>query len=312
MISAPDLVHYVCIARGTTVLAEFNSKDEKLGSIAGKCLEKTPSFHSIFTHTVRSQTYTFLIDDPLIYFAIFDEKLEKCEGLGFLKSAKQTFDKFFQGDLGKKRLDRVSAHCFQGEFNPVFHRLLGPGPESEPAVPICERFDQSDSLYSGSGHLGGPNGDSSMNLKKKKKNRMFVNFKIGSGDMKGRGGIEKKVDVGAEDDDRDGILLSREFSAVMHKNEMYSCQLMGNHNHQKAKKVWKKQAWIVLSLDFYLAVLPWLFASVLLVSNAKLFLYRGVIEIMNSNLMLRRMNESAAFLFVRNDEILNGYDGITA
>ncbi|CAI9768154.1 unnamed protein product [Fraxinus pennsylvanica] len=252
MVSAPDLVHYVCIARGTTVLAEFNSKDEKLGSIAGKCLEKTPPFHSIFTHTVRSRTYTFLIDDPFVYFAIFDERLEKFEGLGFLRSAKETFHKFFQGDLGKKRLDRVSSHCFQGEFNPIFHRLLGPGPE--PEVPRGERFDESGSLCSGSGHLGRPNGDSSMNLKKKN-NRLFGDFKIGSGGMKGRGGVKKKVDIGAEDDDRDGIILSRELSMVMHKNGMYSGELMGNHNHQKAKKVWKKQVWIVLSLDLFVCTI---------------------------------------------------------
>ncbi|KAL2542270.1 SNARE-like superfamily protein [Abeliophyllum distichum] len=251
MFPAPNLVHYACISRGTMVLAEFNSKDERLGSIAGKCLEKTPPFHSTFSHTVRSQTYTFLIDDPFVYFAIFDEKLEKFEGLGFLRSVKEAFDKFFQGDLGKKRLERVTSHCFQGELNPVFHRLLGPGPELE--VPRGERLDQSSSLYSGSGHLGRPNGDSSMNLKKK--NRFFGDFKIGSGGIKGKGGVENKVDIAGEDNDRGGILLSREFSVAMHKNGMYSGELMGSNNHHKAKKVWKKQVWIVLSLDFFVCTI---------------------------------------------------------
>ncbi|CAI9775073.1 unnamed protein product [Fraxinus pennsylvanica] len=239
MFPAPDLVHYACIARGITVLAEFNSKGEKLRSIAEKCLEKTPPFHSTFSHTVPSQTYTFLIDDQFVYFAIFDEKLDKFEGLGFLRSVKNAFDKFFQVDLGKKRLERVSSHCFQGEFNPVFHRLLGqgpgPGPEPEPEVPRGERLDQSGSLYSESGYLGMPNGDPSMNLKKKM-NRLFGDFKIGSGGLKGKGGVEKKVDIGGEDDDRGGILLSREYSVAMHKNGMYSGELMGNHNHNKAKK----------------------------------------------------------------------------
>ncbi|CAA3010568.1 phytolongin -like [Olea europaea subsp. europaea] len=252
MFPASDLVHYVCIARDTTVLAEFNSKDEKLGSIAEKCLEKKPPFHSTFSHTVRFQTYAFLIDDPFVYFAIFDEKLEKFEGLGFLRSVKKAFDKIFQVDLGKKKLERLSSHCFQGEFNPVFHRLLGQGPgtEPEPEVRRGERLDQSGSFYSGSGYLGMRKEDSLMNLKKKM-NRLFGDFKIGSGSMKGKGDVEKKVDIGGEDDDRGGILLSREFSVAMHKNGMYSGELMGNHNHHKAKKVWKKQVWIVLSLDLF-------------------------------------------------------------
>ncbi|KAL0403238.1 UNVERIFIED_CONTAM: Phytolongin Phyl2.2 [Sesamum radiatum] len=85
MITDPELIHYACIAKGTTVLAEFNSKDAALGEIAAKCLEVTPPFHAIFTHTVRSRTYTFLIEDPFVFFAIFDEKMEtrRVAGIGF-------------------------------------------------------------------------------------------------------------------------------------------------------------------------------------------------------------------------------------
>ncbi|KAL2458977.1 WUSCHEL-related homeobox 4 [Forsythia ovata] len=38
------------------MLVEFNSKDDRLGSIAGKCLEKTPQFHSTFYNT-RVETH---------------------------------------------------------------------------------------------------------------------------------------------------------------------------------------------------------------------------------------------------------------
>ncbi|KAL0340966.1 UNVERIFIED_CONTAM: Phytolongin Phyl2.2 [Sesamum radiatum] len=91
MITDPDLIHYACIAKGTTVLAEFNSKDAALGEIAAKCLEVTPPFHAMFTHTVRSRTYTFLIEDPFVFFAIFDEKMETAERLAFLKSVRDAF-----------------------------------------------------------------------------------------------------------------------------------------------------------------------------------------------------------------------------
>ncbi|KAL2550780.1 SNARE-like superfamily protein [Forsythia ovata] len=249
MVPDPDLVHYACIAKGTTVLAEFNSRDESLSSIAAKCLEKTPRLHSTFTHTVRAQTYTFLIDDPFAYFAIFDQSMENLEGLAFLKSVKEAFDVVFNGDLGKKKLERLTSHCFQGEFNPVFHQLAGPGPEMDsPGSPVGRRLVESGVLYSDSGPLRGrSNGDSGKSLNKK---RLFGEFKMGGIGVKGRRDGDKKVNY--DEDGGDGIGLSREFSLVMHKNGSYSGELMGHH---KAKKVWKKQVWVVLSLDLFICAI---------------------------------------------------------
>ncbi|KAL6581561.1 hypothetical protein OROMI_007484 [Orobanche minor] len=123
MISDPDLIHYTCIAKGTIVLAEFNSKNAALGAIAAKCLDNTPPFHARFTHTVGSRTYSFLIDENFAYFAIFDEKLNKPEGFAFLESVKHAFAGVSKG--GGRSLQNLSSHCFQGEMRPVFRELLG-------------------------------------------------------------------------------------------------------------------------------------------------------------------------------------------
>ncbi|CAI9771999.1 unnamed protein product [Fraxinus pennsylvanica] len=249
MVPDPDLVHYACIAKGTTVLAEFNSRDESLGSIAAKCLEKTPPFHSTFTHTVRRQTYTFLIHDPFAYFAIFDENMENFEGLAFLRSVKEAFDVVYSGDLGKRKLERLTSHCFQGEFSPVFHQLVGPGPEMDsPGSPVGRRLVQSGVLCSDSGSLRGrSNGDFGK--------RLFGEFKTGGGrGVKGRRHFEKKLNKDDDDDHEggEGIGLSREYSIVMQKNGLYSGELMGQH---KAKTVWKKQVWVILSLDLFICAI---------------------------------------------------------
>nr|GLL42352.1 phytolongin Phyl2.1 [Ipomoea trifida] len=50
-----SFVHYACVAKDNVVLAKFNSEDAHLGALAMRCLEKTPEFHSMFTHTVRQR-----------------------------------------------------------------------------------------------------------------------------------------------------------------------------------------------------------------------------------------------------------------
>ncbi|KAI3818054.1 hypothetical protein L1987_11856 [Smallanthus sonchifolius] len=115
----PNPIFYACIAKDTAILAEFNSKDAHLSDLAKKCLEKTPAFHSVFSHTVHGKTYMFFIHDPFVYFGIFDEPLEKHNCLLFLKSVKDEFTSMV-GTMSH----RLSSHCFQGEFSSVFHRLV--------------------------------------------------------------------------------------------------------------------------------------------------------------------------------------------
>ncbi|KZV31023.1 putative VAMP-like protein-like [Dorcoceras hygrometricum] len=253
MVLYPDVLHYACIAKGTTVLAEFNSKDEALGALAAKCLEKTPAFHSTFSHTVRSRTYAFLIDDPFIYFAIFDVKLENSEGFAFLKSVRGSFEDVFNRDSGKRRLEHLTSHCFQGEFNPVFHQLLGPalGTEMEGfGSPGWLTTNPNGMLWSGSRSIGRHNSDAAMRFKVIKQ-RWFGEFK-----EKGRINTEKRGEKRVcEENESPDLGAGREFSLVMHKNGVYSTELLGLHNHHKAKKVWTKQVWIVLSLDLIICTI---------------------------------------------------------
>ena len=225
MIWDPSLFHYACIAKGTTTLAEFNPKDAELGAIAAKCLEKTPPFHANFTHTVCSKTYTFLIEDPFVYFLISDEKLEKTEGLAFLKSVRDAFVEDFQG---QSKLENLSSHCFQGEFSPVFRQLLAPA--------LCI----IDGIGSPMGQRIGESGrDNGMN---KMKNR-FLEGVIG------RRNKERNIDHSGGN----GIGFSPEFSPIIHKNKgFYSREL---NDHQKVKKVWKRQMWTVLLLDLMACVI---------------------------------------------------------
>lgn len=240
MIPDPNLVYYACVAKGTIILAEINSKDADLGSLALKCLEKTPPLHRFFSHTIRNRTYTFLIENPFVLFAIFDEKVDKSDGLAFLKGVEDAFREVIERSSGKKRLDKLHSHCFQGELNPVFHQLL------DSAIDVDEGSNsprseldhgRSTSLDSVKGKKIGSMpllADAANSLKLKKK-RFFGQFKKRNNDM-----CEKRVDVSD-----DGIRLSRDFSVVMQKNGL----IHGEGGHQKAKKVWKKQVWVVLSLD---------------------------------------------------------------
>ncbi|KAL8050753.1 hypothetical protein ABFX02_06G101000 [Erythranthe guttata] len=243
----PDLIHYACIAKGTTVLAEFNSKDAALGAIAAKCLAETPPFHATFTHTVRSKTYTFLIDDPVVYFAIFDERLEKSEGLAFLKSVRDAFAGVSKGD---KSLESLSSHCYQGEFNPVFRQLLGSGRVHMDAIgsPRGQRLGENGVLQYGSGPLRGRPKPNSEKELKKMKSRLLGEFNFGR-----RNGVKKEEnDECSGGGNGSGSGSSGELSINNKSGVLYSGELLG---HQNAKKIWKKQVWFILSLDFVICVI---------------------------------------------------------
>ncbi|CAL5204064.1 unnamed protein product [Lathyrus oleraceus] len=93
MISNPDLIHYLCIAKSTTILAHHikDSKDSStIETLASKCLQHSPPNHSFFSHTVNNRTYTFIIQPPFVLFAIFDHNLLKSHALAFLNRIKSS------------------------------------------------------------------------------------------------------------------------------------------------------------------------------------------------------------------------------
>ncbi|CAA0830881.1 SNARE-like superfamily protein [Striga hermonthica] len=219
-----DLIHYACIAYGTTVLAEFNSKDAALGEIAAKCLDHTPRFHSLFTHTVRSRTYAFLIDGDFAYFAIFDDRLEKPDGFAFLTSVRRAFANVYKG---QNDFQKLSSHCYQGELSPVFRQLVGSCLDDGKGMgsPTGSWLSHSKDFQSMPSPIRGRPKPLWENGLKKTKNRGWETK-------------ENEEDIGnGRNTHRNGGLYSGEISS-----------------HQKAKKVWKKQVWVVLSLDLVICV----------------------------------------------------------
>ncbi|XVF53387.1 hypothetical protein PTKIN_Ptkin05aG0095300 [Pterospermum kingtungense] len=247
MISNPNLILYACIAKGPTILAEFSSKEAGIESLAQKCIEKTPPFHSMFSHTVSKRTYTFLIDDPFAFFLIYHEDLDKSESFWFLDRLKCAFEDFLLTGL-MVGTDNLAPNCLQSHFNPIFSKILGfelvtstsSSPSSSPT-----KESRNPSLDSSKGKrtvMASMLGEPIKGLKKKKRSGGLevngVEAKDGAGGGTGTGtGMENKVDV--SDDFRD-------FPASVQKGGGY---VVGGDRQQKAKQTWRKHVWVVLVLD---------------------------------------------------------------
>ncbi|GAA0170768.1 hypothetical protein LIER_24958 [Lithospermum erythrorhizon] len=268
MVYDPSLILYACIAKETIVLAEFNSKDHPdLGSIALQCLANTPSLHTIFSHTIRGKTYMFLIQEPFTYFVIYDEKLENPDGLSFLESIKEAFGNFANNGWSKKKLDRLGSHCFQGEFNPVFHQLLTVSGEFRQTnvrrvgmiLGPDERNSSMDST-SGRKRIGKvpllEGHEWTTMKKKKKKKRPFFKDLCGIGKVKDGG--ERKIDV-CDDDDSSLDFSTSPMDNNNHNISINQSGVIGSIDpvmfQRHAKKSWRKHVWIVLSLDFTICLI---------------------------------------------------------
>ncbi|KAF5743448.1 hypothetical protein HS088_TW08G00030 [Tripterygium wilfordii] len=235
MISNPSQIFYACIANGTTILADFTSAEPGIQDLALQCIEKTPPFHTMFSHTVHKRSYNFLIDDPFVYFAVYHKDLDKIDVYEFLTGLKSAFEEVNRGGSNKG----FSSHCFQSQFNPIFREILGLDLE------FLNQTTNSDSregrnwsldLTKGQGVVKAPLlGGSPRNILKKKK-RLF-------GDVKDVVAMENnKVDVGI---DGNGNVVFRDFSPPpAHRSGIHMAG-----DRQKAKQVWRKHVWVVLILD---------------------------------------------------------------
>ncbi|CAI0400410.1 unnamed protein product [Linum tenue] len=127
MISNPDLILYACIAKGSTILAEFASPTAEPGieEIAHKCIgiAPPPPHHTTFSQTAKKKTYTFLIDDPFVYFAVYHHDLAKLESSWFIDRVKISFLELIASN-SVRDLDNLAALCFQAEFSPQFREIL--------------------------------------------------------------------------------------------------------------------------------------------------------------------------------------------
>lgn len=237
MISNPDLIYYACIARNTTILAQF-SKEPDLEDLARQCIQRTPPYHSTFSHTVRKRTYTFLIDDPFVYFAIFDQNLDQSEGLWFLNRIKSGFE-------GGAGCEDYSFGCFQAEFDSILREIMEVDDlDMVNSTSTLSSVSQNPSLDSVRGQSFGFTPLLGVKpvkgLKKKKRLSGDTN-----GDLGKDSNLEDTVDVY---DDVNGV-NNRDFSSAMQKNvSPYTA------DRQRAKQVWRKHVWVVLLLDLFVCV----------------------------------------------------------
>ncbi|CAK7324189.1 unnamed protein product [Dovyalis caffra] len=240
MISNPNHVFYACIAKGPTVLAEFSSSKESGIEIIGqRCIEKTPPNHSMFSHTIGNKTYSFLIDDPFAYFAIFDEDLHKSESLWFLNRVKDGFGEFLVSKMVKDG-EKMGSFCFQGELRFMFRDILALDADLVNALTEESSNDSRNPSLDSTKGKGAvikpllPKPSKVLMMKKKKRSSGEANGDHHGGDLD-----NNKVNGAGENG-------SREFSvSMMQKSNGF---YLGD-GKQKAKQIWKKHVWVVLILD---------------------------------------------------------------
>lgn len=236
MISNPNFIYYACIARENTVLAQYGSREPKIEELAAKCLAKTPLHHSMFSHTVKKKTYTFVIHDPFVYFAIFDEELAKSEGFWFLNRIKSVFDELLEV-RSIMDSDDFTPLCFQPQFDPFFRETLAFDLDSDSVD--TQRDEDLDGRNPSMDSVQGKRSAMAPllampGLKKKKR----VNTEANEMDVK-NAATENKVDLC---DCIDGF--SRDFQFPMPNKSAIN-------DRQKAKQIWKKHVWVVLMLDVF-------------------------------------------------------------
>lgn len=231
IVSNPTLIFYACIAKGTTILAEFNGEQSPdLSPFAKKCIELTPPHHSMFSHTQRHKTYLFLVDDPFVYFAIFHDSLGKSEGLRFLNGVKLGFCELIKGGA----IRNFNHLGLQAQFDFILRGLLSDSESLTSPGSVVSSDSRNPSLDSTNGVFSAPLLSSpGKGLKKKK--RFFG--ETANGDCGKDGNFENKVDVGDE------------MNGYVPQNSPFSS------DRQKAKQVWKKQVWVVLLLDLFVCVI---------------------------------------------------------
>ncbi len=236
MISNPDLILYVCIAKGTTILSHY-TKELGLESLVLQCLEKTPPYHSMFSHTIRRRTYTFLIQDPFVYFAIFNEDMEQSQGVWFLNRVKCAFEEVMEAGA-LKDFDKFSSHCLQKVCDPIFREAMaldlrmGNSSWSDSKDSWNLSLDAGIGMKVAMAPLLGSKPNKGLKKKKKRASDGEVN-----GDSKDRS-LEKKVDVF---DDVNGVC----------KDLSLPVQKVFANDGQKVKQVWRKHVWVVLLLDLF-------------------------------------------------------------
>lgn len=262
--SDSELVHYACIAHqghhhddspDSTILAEFNSADSSLQDLAYQCLLQTPRHHSVFSHTSVNRTYTFLLNDPFVYFGIFDPNMPKHDQIQFLGRLKEALQYMIKGNKDHK----FTPYCFQGELHPIFHKLMSKSLDFDALhlIPNGVSSNNTPPPISGSSQgakiLTLPLLSSSKTTKGYKKKRFCGDGMSDSNEAL----VDGKVDLVGDNVAKD--VKSRD---IVCQNGL--CLIDGGSvvARQKAKKMWRRHVWIVLVLDMAVCLILfgiWLF-----------------------------------------------------
>ncbi|KAG6484027.1 phytolongin Phyl1.2-like [Zingiber officinale] len=126
---------YVCVAHGTTVLAELSrcAADAPLdgdenhhlpSQLADQCLAFAPRFHRQYSHTAGGRIYAFLMADPLVFFAIADDD----KPLAPLLLLERLRDSFSSSAVLHRRCSSLSEPLprlfLQEDFLPELRRMV--------------------------------------------------------------------------------------------------------------------------------------------------------------------------------------------
>uniref|UniRef100_A0A2P2IV43 Uncharacterized protein MANES_01G184100 n=1 Tax=Rhizophora mucronata TaxID=61149 RepID=A0A2P2IV43_RHIMU len=259
MIANPNLIFYACIARGPIILAEISSsKEPGIEVIAQRCIRITPSHHSLFSHTAHKRTYTYLINDPFAYFAIFHAWMVKSESIWFLNRVKNAFEEFFASN-SIVDFEKLTPLCFQGDFDPIFRQIVARDLEEVNSLEEEAKDDQNPSLDSSSrDSTRGKKAAVKPFLSKpskvwfKKKKRLLNGFwEEANGDhhhhvKDGDCDCEEDAIKGSNLDESKSVAASKDFAvSTMHKSGgVYLVD-----DRKRAKQIWRKHVWVVLILD---------------------------------------------------------------
>ncbi|KAK4273881.1 hypothetical protein QN277_017192 [Acacia crassicarpa] len=232
MISNPNFIHYACIAKGTTILAQRGSKEPNIEELAAQCLEQAPPNHSMFYHTVKKRTYAFLIDEAFVYFAIFDENLVKTEALWFLDRMKGALDAILKSRSIKDSCDFLPL-CFQDEFDSIFT-------ESMPSDLLSEKPLLGENKDDRNPSVGSVN---------EKKLVMVALLE------QPRKVLSKKKRVSTEGDGIDAMMENTVDVVDDINGHTRDFALSVPNDRHKAKRIWKKYVWAVLLFDIFVCAM---------------------------------------------------------
>lgn len=82
---------YSCVARGSSILAEYAEKEGNFRSVAGDLLEKFAGKDGKFTHSTDGFVFTLLIKDGYTYAVVSDESLGRVIPSAYLDKLQEKF-----------------------------------------------------------------------------------------------------------------------------------------------------------------------------------------------------------------------------